>query len=51
MVALFGKRCEIEVPIESECVIVNCVHDECSKSDLRGVQIGPVQGIHKQKPA
>ena len=50
MVALFGKRCEIEVPIERECVIVNCVHDECSRSDLRGVQIGPMQGI-LQKPA
>ena len=50
MVALFGKRCEIEVPIESECVIVNCVHDECSKSDLRGVQIGQCRASISRNP-
>ena len=45
LVGTFGKRRAIEVPIETECVVVNCVHDECSRSDLRGPQISPMQGV------
>jgi hypothetical protein len=51
VVALFRKRRELEMPVETECRIVNCVHDECGRSDLRGLQIGPVQGVHKQELA
>ena len=51
VVAAFGKRREIEVPIETKCVIVNCVHDKCGRSDLRGLQISPMQGVNRQEPA
>ena len=51
MVRTFGRWREIEVPTETKCVIVNCVHDKRGRSDLRGPQISPMQGVNRQEPA
>jgi hypothetical protein len=51
VVVAFWKRREIEVPMETECIVVNCVHDECGRSYLRGLLVSSAQSVHKQEPA